>query len=171
MLVHYYWEGQINTAGANCSNDVNNRSISPSFPPPCLPPYFPPLLALPLQFSLSLLSLSLYPSLSQSLVLHFFLWDSVSSRLPREWQMTPSSTIIMSYHFTNSDRERELLFFNSTSRNLIKDYYYSDWDQVYISGPINANPGMGHAHWPGLSHMAKNGVSLTHTENWECLLP
>lgn len=42
---------------------------------------------------------------------------------------------------------------------------------MYISGPINANPGMRNAHWPGLSHMAKNGVSLAHTENWERLLP
>lgn len=42
---------------------------------------------------------------------------------------------------------------------------------MYISGPINANPGMRNAHWPGLSHMAKNGVSLTHTENRERLLP
>lgn len=42
---------------------------------------------------------------------------------------------------------------------------------MYISGPINANPGMRNAHWPGLSPMAKNGASLTLTENWERLLP
>lgn len=40
-----------------------------------------------------------------------------------------------------------------------------------ISGSINVKRGMRNSGWPGLGHVAKNGVSPTHTENWERLGP
>lgn len=136
-----YWKGQINTAGANCSNDVNNLSLS--LPLSLLPDSLPPFLPFSVSLSLSPIapsllspspSLSLFLSLSfstpQSLVLHFFLWNSVSSRLLREWPMTPSITIIMPYHFPNADRERELLFFNKRSIIILIEIKCISLDQL-----------------------------------------
>lgn len=68
-----YWKGQINTAGANCSNDVNNLSLS--LPLSLLPDS---LLSSPSQ-SPSPFPLSLPPF---SLPLPLFLFFSPSPSLP-----------------------------------------------------------------------------------------